>query len=733
MTITATVKPVAASVPLRIDGMCIRTFLELVETKYGAQARADVLGCARRTVSRCVSAYSAKFGAGDVGDTGTGRVASPFKATLEERIPNDTTGLLYGKVQAGKTDAALATVALARDNGFRCFVVLTSDNTLLGDQTFKRFRDNLIARAPYIASWETFKHDPVGYGKNELAGPDRFADTGIVLVSTKNVSNLQSLLDVLKSADARKYPTLIIDDEADNASLNTNASKAKKREEDPSEVFRVIGEIRKVIPNHVYLQVTATPQSLLLQGLNHPCRPVFCELVPEGEGYVGGNAFFADLDNPKSLCVKLDDKELDSFKPGRIVPGGAGDPPAGLRNALCCFFVGAAEKQLRGGKYVGLPYTILIHVSRNRADHKYLAKVVQTFVTELDKAVRGAAPKTKQDRADRWLQEAYKELARTAKLRPLAELKKHLADTLTNAIPAVVNADSKLKGLEYRPGVNILIGGNRLGRGLTIDGLMVTYYGRDPKTKMSDTVHQHARMFGYRSDLVGVTRLFSAPHLIEAFQRIHEADDGMRKAIGNDPANLKVKPVWVGSGLKPTRSNVLNPADIEGVEPGRVIYPPDPLWKKANVAAHTKKLDGLLAKYDKDDTYVEIDLDEMITVLKHMPSGPFGGYSWEDERVRELLKAMNAGEIGIKSGRLNVRRGDDGAGLGLKRQPPPWSGFASSGWYMVAKEKYPRVPTLIVMMQRGGRSKGWDDCRVYLPTLVIPQSKFVFMFNYAAD
>jgi len=52
---------------------------------------------------------------------------------------------------------------------------------------------------------------------------------------------------------------------------------------------------------------------------------------------------------------------------------------------------------------------------------------------------------------------------------------------------------------------------------------------------------------------------------------------------------------------------------------------------------------------------------------------------------------------------------------------------------MVAKEKYPRVPTLIVMMQRGGRSKGWDDCRVYLPTLVIPQSKFVFMFNYAAD
>ncbi|ACG75139.1 conserved hypothetical protein [Anaeromyxobacter sp. K] len=732
MTTTATIKPVASSVPLRIDGVCIRTFLELVEEKYGAPARADVLACAKRTVSRCVSAYALKFGEGDVGDRGTGTVAKPFRSTAEERIPNGTTGLLYGKVQAGKTNAALAAVALARDNGFRCFVVLTSDNTLLGDQTFKRFRDNLIARAPYIASWETFKSDPRGYGKNQLAGPNRFEDTGVVLVSTKNVSNLQSLLDVLKSADARRYPAIIIDDEADNASLNTNASRTKKKEDDPSEVFRVIGEIRKTIPNHVYLQVTATPQSLLLQGLNHPSRPVFCELVPEGEGYVGGNVFFADVDSPTSLCVKLDDKELDQFKPGRIVPGGASEPPDGLRNALCCFFLGAAQKQLRGGKHVGLPYTILIHVSRNRADHEYLAQVVQAFVTDLDKAVRGAAPKTKQEKADRWLQEAYAELARTAKLRPLPELKKHLADTLTNAIPAVVNADSKLRGLEYRPGVNIMIGGNRLGRGLTIDGLMITYYGRDPKTKMSDTVHQHARMFGYRTDLLDVTRLFSAPHLIDAFQRIHEADEGMRNAIGNDPANLKVKPVWVGAGLKPTRSNVLNPADIEGVEPGRVIYPPDPLWRKADISAHTSELDRLLSKYDDDDAYVEVGLDEIIAVLKHMPSKPFGGYTWEDERVQELLKAMKAPEIGLTSARLNVRR-NQGRGYDLRRQDPPWSGFASSGWYKHAKANYEQVPTLIVMMQKGERAKRWDDCRVYVPTLVIPKSKFVFMFNYAAD
>jgi hypothetical protein len=89
-----------------------------------------------------------------------------------------------------------------------------------------------------------------------------------------------------------------------------------------------------------------------------------------------------------------------------------------------------------------------------------------------------------------------------------------------------------------------------------------------------DTVHQHARMFGYRQELLDVTRLFLPQHILEDFRAIHDADEGMRQAIGDDPNNINIQPVWVGSKLKPTRSNVLNPAAINAFTPGKAIFPP---------------------------------------------------------------------------------------------------------------------------------------------------------------
>jgi hypothetical protein len=78
--------------------------------------------------------------------------------------------------------------------------------------------------------------------------------------------------------------------------------------------------------------------------------------------------------------------------------------------------------------------------------------------------------------------------------------------------------------------MNILIGGNRLGRGVIIKGLM-------------DTVHQHARMYGYRPHLKDVTRLFLAQNIFESFQSIHESDEAIRQAIGDDIHNIKIQPV----------------------------------------------------------------------------------------------------------------------------------------------------------------------------------------------
>jgi hypothetical protein len=311
---------------------------------------------------------------------------------------------------------------------------------------------------------------------------------------------------------------------------------------------------------------------------------------------------------------------------------------------------------------------------------------------------------------------------------------------LRNIKPNVIDASNPDKEPKYNPGMNnILIGGNRLGRGVTIDGLMVTYYGRDPKQKVMDTVHQHARMFGYRQELKDVTRLFLPKHILEDFRAIHEADEGMRQAIGDDLSNIQLKPVWVGRKLKPTRSNVLNPAEIDAFTPGSAIFPRDPLWKASEVSKHTEALNKLLTEYKGDDEYYEVDIDFLIQILEHMPSGRCPGYSWEDKRVKEALRAMKA--EGIEKGMLNVRRGKEGKGLELSNRLRPWqgSGFAQSEWISKPRRKYSKVPTLVVMYEKGdkkGKAEGkggWDEQALYLPTLIVPNKKFVFMFNYSDE
>ena len=318
-------------------------------------------------------------------------------------------------------------------------------------------------------------------------------------------------------------------------------------------------------------------------------------------------------------------------------------------------------------------------------------------------------------------------------LPPLNEFVAELKQKLRNAIPEVINADNPNKQPQYKPGMNILIGGNRLGRGVTIDGLMITYYGRDAKQKMMDTVHQHARMFGYRQKLEDVTRLFLPEHILEDFRAIHESDEGMRQAIGDDPnKNIQIKPVWIGRKLKPTRANVLNPAEIGAFSPGSFVFPRDPLWKAAEVREHTEALNKLLEKYNGDDEYQEVEIDFLVKILSHMPSNLCLGHRWEDKRVKEALEAMKV--EGIQKGMLNVHRGKKGNGLDLEnRLIRPWqgSGFAQSAWISKPKQKYPDVPTLVVMYEKGESKQGWQNQPLYLPTLVLPKNKFVFMFNYS--
>ncbi|MEC4817752.1 MAG: Z1 domain-containing protein [Scytonema sp. PMC 1069.18] len=708
------------------NGLCIDKLLKKLETKIGGKAATQLQTTASEIVQNCVDVYTKNFGGGDVGAGGTGIVSNPYQGD----IPKNTTGLIYGRVQSGKTNTIITTLAIAQENKFRCFIVLTSDNTWLGKQTADRFNSQLRG-GPVIFNWEEWKKDPQSFAKNKLIPYLR--DTGVVLVSTKNVHHLDNLIEVLKFAKASAVPTLIFDDEADNASLNTNEAKQAKEGKDvvsDSAIFEKIGKVRQEAANHIYLQITATPQSLLLQSLDHPCKPVFCAALPEpGDSYMGGDLFFQEN---SSYCIIVEATEIDELKQQEGEnPGNNWNTPKGLILALCCFFLGSIYKMQSEPEGI---YSFLAHICYKKDSHSNLDKIISSFIIKLDKALRGQSSATEQKKALKMLDEAYQELTKTAILPDLEDLIEDLKDELRRTIPKIINANSPDKEPKYASGMNILIGGNRLGRGVTIEGLMVTYYGRDAKQKVMDTVHQHARMYGYRERLKDVTRLFLPEHILEAFRSIHEADEGMRQAIGDDLNNIKIKPVWVGKYLQPTRSCVLNPANIDAFTPGSHIFPDAPLYKASETKHSMQRLDTLLQPYVMNDEYYEVKIDFLIEILSHMVSQKVDGYKWEDKRVQQSLKAMQA--QGLKKGRLNVRRGKDYKGLNMeRREPGKWYGFGfgTSKWLTEAKLNYPDVPTLVVAYQKGEKTKNWDDQPLYLPTLILPKSKFVFMFNYSDE
>src|ERR1035438_8642461 len=180
--------------------------------------------------------------------------------------PSD--GLLYGLIQSGKTSIITAAAAMAADNGFKCIIILTSDNNPLYGQTYKRTRQAL--RGLKVL------------GKNEWEDKESFErqvrNSPFAVICSKNTKTLSGIIQAFKSAGAKGakgLPTFIVDDEADQASLNTQTSKGT---DEISTINRLISELRQFFQVNTYLQVTATPQALFLQTPNHPFRPSFTVL-----------------------------------------------------------------------------------------------------------------------------------------------------------------------------------------------------------------------------------------------------------------------------------------------------------------------------------------------------------------------------------------------------------------------------------------------------------------------
>lgn len=524
----------------------------------------------------------------------------------------ETNGLIYGLVQSGKTGVLSVTGAMGADEGYRTIIILTSDIDPLYQQTLGRVQ-------------EAFPGIDI-LGKKDFRDTDTFMQRikggTCAIVTSKNSGLLRTLIENFKIGKVRGLSCLIIDDEADQASLNTRERKADGTR---SAINDRIAELRGFFEKNTYLQVTATPQALFLQTPVHDFRPKFTVLSHPGSDYVGGEDFFGD---ESSLVREFDIHDITVIAPGpQPIPSLS--IPRSLVRALDTFMIAATYKRMRE---VDQNCAFLCHVSTRTTDHKHIVDLLRRYKVDLTAGVE-----KKNQAIIKRLKDAYDDLATTHKELGVANFDE-LVETIGFFSPGIniklVNGETD-EDVAVKQPYNLFVGGNKLGRGVTIKNLLVSYYGRNPRKPQADTVLQHARMYGYRRKDIGLLRLFLPRELHTVFRAINKMERGLRELIARNPTE-EFRGIYVESGLNPTRKNVLAPGAI-GVYSGGSNYNPAQIMRDESVKTSTEKIDKKLEDI-KNKAYKEMPIEAIQAIIRlTMPDQAQAEHIWNSTAVAESL------------------------------------------------------------------------------------------------
>ncbi len=620
------------SIPPFIHGAVLReTLAAMTHGATGAKVPADVIENVKGQVTDVLGAI---LGAYDklvaVGEVGPGATATAGKQQAKVECP---TGLLYGRVQSGKTNAMIVLTAMAIDNGFRIVVVLTSDNVSLVKQTANRFQvlqGVTVKDSTAIGSW--------------LENPEHIKaslrEGGLVLVTAKNSSHMETFEQFLVEVGAGNHPALILDDEADQATLDTsvrgNTAEGKRRKNVPvpsSRIFTQHLSMRDVLRHHVYLQVTATPYALWLQNLDHPLRPKFTKLLEPGAGYTGGGFFFPkDVFDAGAPPLAFVEKHEDA----QLVDPAAGIPE-GLEHAIGYFLVATAAQGLADPSLKYQQQNFLCHTSFKKTEHKIAADKIRSYVAKVRDALKNRHP-----HADIALNRGLIELRRGAVVAPpsLEDVRAYLEWKLRNYEVFIINSEHD--DLQLPPKMNLIVGGNILGRGMTIENLLVTYYLRSAKIAQMDTVLQHARMFGYRAKARPYLRVFMPQTQALRFLKIQQAEDALR-ALQQEHPTGRIIPVRASKDMKPTRTNVLDASRVVAYHPGEHLYPTLPYAGPNAHARHHEAADWIFKRFglkaEKKVQQIEIALDDVIAAVTRLPYDEEDAGNWDPGAITSVLRA----------------------------------------------------------------------------------------------
>lgn len=506
-------------------------------------------------------------------------------------------GLVVGYVQSGKTANFSALIAKAADAGYKIIIVLSGLHNTLRQQTQRRLEQDLGREAgvgvdlPEIGKqwvWVTgskieddFTADRAGVDPAILQGNEQ-----VIFVVKKNKSRLDRLINWMEGRVSA--PVLIIDDEGDQASINTggnrqlleisdvdldvtefDGSPPDSDEISPSAINAAVRRLIGQFEQCAYVAYTATPFANALIDPNaidveaggdlFPRDFILVLPPPISSEYVGPEKLFgrdrlpgdpddAELDGFDQLLIKI----VPDYETCHVIPPTSNEQevfepsiPPSLDDALIDFILASAARLHREEDDVTC--TMLIHTDRHKAVQNSLAVKIHERLSEISQDWKYDVEGTfRQSLATRWDREftpvtSSLDISLVVQFEQLTEYIDRLFRDSSLAVLVLNSTTDDELDFDIMPNQKaIVIGGNKLSRGLTIEDLLVSYYVRE--SLYYDTLMQMGRWFGYRGRYVDLTRLYSTHELVYRFRGLATIEEELRNHIA----------IYESRGLKPT-------------------------------------------------------------------------------------------------------------------------------------------------------------------------------------
>ncbi|MDF2789105.1 MAG: endonuclease [Neobacillus sp.] len=465
--------------------------------------------------------------------------------------PFDKRGIVLGFVQSGKTANFTGLINKAYDVGYKLIIVLSGIHNDLRAQTQIRLNQEVIGTVDkegkpigvgqiyqttadfIITSWTTEENDI-----SSQHGGIRNLNSPTLMVVKKNKTVLESLRDQLiyhRKLHGLDIPVLIVDDEADQASVDTSDPF---KDEDPKTINRLIRQILEIFSRKAYAGYTATPFANLLISTeavtaeegNDLYPKDFLVGLPKPKDYCGPEGFFnveEDAEDKRPSLIRFlreEDTEIFTTIKKKTDADKFEEVPPQMREAILAFLLTISIRNLRG--YRKTHNSMLIHTSR----FKDVQSNVKDEVARTFEAISHQIQYNPRSKVLEEIMKLYEEdFQATTKDWPgenmifswdevYEELK--LVVDIIQVFEINGNSKDALAYNQYKEdGLNVIaVGGDKLSRGLTLEGLSITYYFRN--TLMYDTLMQMGRWFGYRKGYMDLCRIYTSEEIASNFEHL---------------------------------------------------------------------------------------------------------------------------------------------------------------------------------------------------------------------